>query len=230
MNRSSKPFGKAVRDAIFTAVRYSWSRANDAYLNIDTSDEAHFDEFDRRKGFPFAPAHDDAKHQDSIIYQGANYWNLRRIVRVLKPGGKDVFYDIGCGKGRCLCMLARLPIRRVVGIELDARLVEAARSNAKRLRGKRAPIEVRCQDAAMADYSEGTMYLLYCPFGPDTMHDVLEKIRQSVLENPRKITVVYYHAMFGEVLRSCAWLEQVCELQTLVSRYPISFFVNRAVA
>jgi predicted RNA methylase len=130
----------------------------------------------------------------------------------------------------CLCVLARLPLKRVVGIELDAGLVEAARRNAERLRGRRAPIEVHCQDAAGADYSDGTIYLLYCPFGPETMKDVLEKIERSMIESPRRITVVYYHAMFSEVLRSCKWLEQVHELKTLVAHYPISFFANRAAA
>jgi SAM-dependent methyltransferase len=213
------------KNTAFVVVRYLWSRINDLYLNIDTSDVSHHNDFDPQRGFPYAKPQAKAKHKDSIIYQGANFWNIRRIIRILQPQGNDVFFDIGCGKGRCLCMFGRLPLRRVVGIELDPSLVEAARSNAKRLRGKRTPIEVRCQDAATADYSEGTIYFLYWPFGIDTMKDVLENIKRSVDENPRAISIVYYHATHADVLQSAPWLQRVQELKTLTG-YPITFFVN----
>ena len=212
--------------AAFVAIRYLWNRINDLYLNIDTSDESHYQDFDPQRGFPYAKSQEKAKHKDSIIYQGANFWNIRRIIRILKPLQNDVFYDIGCGKGRCLCMLGRLALRQVVGIELDSSLVEAARSNARRLRGRRAPIEVRCQDAATADYSEGTIYFLYLPFGIETMKDVLDAIKRSIDENPRAITIVYYNALFGNVLQNIGWLKPVHELRTLTG-FPISFFVNR---
>ena len=218
---------RIITHGVFVGLRYLWSRMNDLYLNIDTSDESHYNDFDPQKGFPYAKPHENSKHKDSVIYQGANYWNVRRIIRVLQAQKNDVFYDIGCGKGRCLCMLARLRLRGVVGIELDPNLADAARRNAERLRGKRTQIEVRCQDAATTDYSEGTIYFLYWPFGKSTMLDVIENIRRSVEENPRSITIVYYNAMFSDVLQNSTWLARVRELKTL-SGYPISFFVNNA--
>jgi precorrin-6B methylase 2 len=204
-------------------LRYLWSKINDLYLNIDTSDESRFHDFDPKRGFPYAKPQEKARHKDSVIYQGADYWNIRRVIHTLQPQENDVFYDIGCGMGRCLCMFARLPLRSVVGIELDPLLVETARSNATRLRGKRTPIEIRCQDAATADYSAGTIYFLYFPFGTETMRDVLESIKRSIDENPRRVTIVYYNAMFGQVLQNVTWLKRVHELKTLTG-YPISFF------
>jgi precorrin-6B methylase 2 len=209
-------------------MRYLWSRLNDIYLNIDTSDERHHSDFDPQRGFPYAKHTEAAKHKDSIIYQGANYWNIRRIIHALQPKKDDVFYDVGCGKGRCLCMLARLPLRRVVGIELDPALVETARRNARQLRGRRTPIDVQCQDAATADYPAGTIYFFYWPFGPETMRDVLKSIERSLNDDPRKITIVYYNATLDHVLRAAPWLEYIRELKTLTG-FPISFFVNRAM-
>jgi precorrin-6B methylase 2 len=196
---------------------------NDLYLNIDTSDENHFHEFDPEKGFPYARPQKIARHKDSIIYQGADYWNIRRVIHTLQPQGNDVFYDIGCGMGRCLCMFARLPLRSVVGIELDRSLAQAALSNAARLRGKRTAIEVRCQDAATADYSAGTIYFFYFPFGTETMRDVIESIKQSIDENPRSVTIVCYSM---QVLQNVTWLKRVHELKTLTG-YPISFFSSK---
>jgi SAM-dependent methyltransferase len=224
-----KPLRKALRDAAFVGVRYVWCRANDFCLNIDTSDEAYVEDFELKGRFPYAKHQENTKHQDGLFYQAGNYRNIRRIIRVVQPRSDDGVYDIGCGKGRILCVFARLPVRRVVGIELDPTLAEAARNNANRLRGRRAPIEVRCQDAATADYDDGTIYLLYSPFGTETLLDVLGKIRLSLETNPRKITIVYYHAMFGHVFDTCHWLEKINELKTLVSGYPITFFTNRSV-
>jgi SAM-dependent methyltransferase len=210
----------------FHLARRIWSRMNDLYLNIDTSD-AGDDGVDPQRGFPYARPHDKARHQDSIIYRGADYLNIRRMIRFLAPGKNDVFYDIGCGKGRCLCMFARLALRRVVGIELDSSLSETARKNAAGLRGKRTPIDIRCEDAATADYSDGTIYFMYNPFGPQTVRDVLANIERSVIANPRKITLVYYDAMFGELLRACPWLQHVHEFKTLTG-HPVAFFVHNA--
>ena len=128
----------------------------------------------------------------------------------------------------CVC-LPHYRYGTVVGIELDLSL-EAARNNAARLWRKRTSIEIRCQDAATADYSEGTIYFLYLPFGPETMKDVLESIKRSVAQKPRAITIVYYNAAFGSVaLQNVSWLKRVHELKTLTG-YPISFFVNSGVS
>jgi hypothetical protein len=86
--------------------------------------------------------------------------------------------------GRILCVFARKNIRRCIGIELFEDLCEISRANALRLRGRRASIEVICTDAAVADLSEGTIYYMYNPFGPATLHGVLENIMRSLLQAP----------------------------------------------
>ena len=130
------------------------------------------------------------------------YWHLRRM----KLKSDDVFFDIGCGAGRLVCLAARLKIRKVVGIELDSELAALARQNVGALRNRRCPVEVMCGDAATADYGEGTAFFLNNPFGSDTVRAVLEAIRDSLIAARRRTRIVYMHPVHHRVLEECGWL------------------------
>jgi len=77
---------------------------------------------------------------DATRYEAIPYWLLTRIVQVVKPRPEDVFFDIGCGKGRALAMFAQCPIKKCVGVEIDPALAQVAERNAASLRGRVAPI------------------------------------------------------------------------------------------
>ena len=96
-------------------------------------------------------------HYDSTHYATMSYSTIWSILDHLSLGPSDVFVDIGSGRGRVLCCAAQYPVERVVGVDLSEPLCEAARENARRLRGRRAPISVQ---ASMADdfaYSAATV-------------------------------------------------------------------------
>ena len=86
-------------------------------------------------------------HGDIVYYEPLIYFNVRRMLRLLDLQTDDVRYDIGCGKGRILCVAARRRLKKVVGVELFEELCAAARANAARLRGRKTPIDVVCGDA-----------------------------------------------------------------------------------
>ena len=170
----------------------------------------------------FSAANTRSKHRDGVAYQGADYQNTRRIIRVLDPGGNDCVYDIGSGMGRVACLFARRPLRRFIGIDFDPSLCAAARENAARLTKKRAPIDIRCEDAANADLREGTLYFLYNPFGIGTLRDLLDNLEKSLDRKPRKVRMVYYNSLHeGEFVRRPSWMKYL-EIETLTRR-PISF-------
>ncbi len=113
-----------------------------------------------------------------------------------------------------------------MGIELNNTLCNAARVNAARLRGKKAPMEIRCEDAAKADVSDGTIYFLFNPFGADTMRDVLAGIKQSLAANPRKVTLVYFNPVLVETLRASGWMREVDGFKTFTGGQ-FTFWTNR---
>ncbi len=206
--------------------KLKWSTLNDFWLNINTTEDqpvrrSLIDDGSHLKG-DFS---DKAAHYDNNYYESPDYVYVRRIARSFINPENEVFYDIGCGKGRILCVMAQKPFKRVVGIDLFEGLCEDARANAGRLRGRKAPITIRCEDAAKADISDGTVYFMFNPFGPATMQDVLENMRQSLVTRPRQITIIYYNAAHANILRSSGWLAEVNQFLTATGRC-VSFWRN----
>ena len=143
---------------------------------------------------------------DADEYQVVDYLLLRRYMEPVRAGPDDVLIDIGCGMGRVLCVFARTRLRKCIGIEFGEELASIAKRNALSLRGRRAPIEIRVGDAAKADYSEGTIFWIYNPFGERTMHAVLSRLGQSLSTSPRRIQIVYVNPVCEAVFRQFSWL------------------------
>jgi predicted RNA methylase len=168
-----------------------------------------------------------AKHADSGRYEVPDYFYMRKVQNVMNPGPEDVVFDLGCGMGRFVCLMARRKVRKCVGVELDPQLCKVAQENAQRLRGRKAPIQIVCADAASADLSSGTMYYMYNPFGRATMHDVLRSICFSLSRNPRNITIAYYNSILTELFQETGWLEKFHEFR-IQSGMPVTFWRNRS--
>jgi len=147
-----------------------------------------------------------SSQNDQDIYLPTDYLLIAYLFMPIAFGPADVFIDIGCGLGRVVLMAARRPIRRAIGIEYDPPLALPAERNARQLRGAKAPIEIRNQDATEAEYSEGTIFWLYNPFGEATMQIVLERLRQSLRTSPRRITIIYVFPVFAPLLDAQSWL------------------------
>jgi len=60
------------------------------------------------------------------------------------------------------------------------------------LEKKNTHVEIIHNDATKFDPSEGTIFFMYNPFGLKTLNRVLDNIKKSLINNPRKIRIVYY--------------------------------------
>ena len=204
--------------------QFAWIAMNEWYLNIDTSDKVQYEE---TPGWWRGPKTSAARHQDNCAYGTPDYYYIYRIIKVLNPQPDDVVYDIGSGKGRILCVMSRRNVKKCVGIELFEGLCVAARANAGKMRRRRAPIEIRCEDASVADVSDGTVYFLFNPFGKETLTEMLVNIENSLTKNPRRIRIVYYNSVCREVFDGCKSLKRYSEFRTF-NGLEIAFYESTA--
>lgn len=151
-------------------------------------------------------------------YFPLSYGALARIGQQMALGPDDVLYDVGCGKGRALCMFARQNLRACVGIEIDPVLAGIARANAVRMRGRRTPVVIHECNATVADYADATVFLLYNPFGPATLARWLARVQAALATQPRDIRIIYAHPVHEAVLADSGWLRRV-------AGFPVSFQV-----
>src|SRR6266850_6642999 len=142
-------------------------------------------------------------------YMTLSYRDNIRILKTINLTRDDIFVDIGCGKGRMLCCSALSDVREAIGVEQSPELCAIARSNAARLRGRRAPITIIQARAQEFDYRKGTVFYLYNPFDQSVLGQVLEKLRSSLDEARRPVRIVYAHLDHEECLEACPWLEKV---------------------
>jgi hypothetical protein len=147
----------------------------------------------------YYPQEDASQNRDMTCYVPTPFLYLEELRDSLRMTPEDVFVDIGAGKGRVICFMAGLKLKKVVGVELDPVLRDAARKNIERLKVRNSPIELAAVDAADYDVSEGTVFFFFYPFKHTTFNRVLQNIKKSLGTHPRSVRLVY---------RSCSYRER----------------------
>jgi predicted RNA methylase len=145
----------------------------------------------------------------------------------LKP--TDVVVDLGCGKGRVVCVAATYPVKSVVGVEIDPPLCELAEKNGARMRGRRAPVSFACVSATDFDYDDVNIVVMFHPFGADTMRVVLSRWEESLERKPRSFRIVYGNPILSPMLAAKPWLRLYeCWNPSTWSRvkFPVHFYQN----
>ncbi|KAK3270301.1 hypothetical protein CYMTET_21295 [Cymbomonas tetramitiformis] len=84
----------------------------------------------------------------------------KRLLQLAKVTKVDKVYDIGCGDGRLLIEAASRYGARGVGFELNADLVEEARSTVQR-ENLQDLVEIKHEDAKSADLTQATVVTMY---------------------------------------------------------------------
>ncbi|MBV8359053.1 MAG: class I SAM-dependent methyltransferase [Deltaproteobacteria bacterium] len=188
-----------------------FSRSGREELTFDTSygvetdgivEPAHFGLYDH--GYSVA---------DAVHYAPTK---PRRLVYLLNNLTIDyrqfTFVDIGAGKGRALLLAAKLPFRRVVGVEFSPGLATIAQKNAEifaRINPGSAPIEVICGDASEYELpNENLVIYLFNPFNGATFARFLTGLERSLRDNFRTVYVVYWSPMSEQQLTQCGFLEK----------------------
>jgi SAM-dependent methyltransferase len=128
---------------------------------------------------------------------------LRTAFRELGFTDRDVFVDFGSGKGRAVYWAARYPFRRVIGVELSARLSTIARRNIDRNRHRLTCRDIELVTADVTQYAipdDVTVVYLYNPFHGDIFADVVERLCASVRRNPRQLCLIYVNPVLHDLL------------------------------
>jgi hypothetical protein len=86
--------------------------------------------------------------------------HIRKIMRLASAGRRDVFFDLGCGKGQlCVVAVTEFGVRKAVGVELHRGRAAKAAEYVRGL-GLSDRIEIWNEDYMESDLGEAT--LVYC--------------------------------------------------------------------
>ena len=108
-----------------------------------------------------------------------------------------MFADIGSGKGRVVFQAARrYPLRRVIGVELSAKLNDVARAN---LDAERDRLLCRNVELVTADVLEWavpddlTIAYLFNPFRGGVFAGFAERLAEAVARRRRPLRIIYVY-------------------------------------
>lgn len=119
------------------------------------------------------------------------------VLQVLANSGyitkKDTIIDFGCGKGRVDFYLAYSTKAKMIGIEYDLRLYNAAMKNHESAISSNRVSFVNCCASEYEIPSSVTGVYFFNPFSVEILEKVIDNITTSQEQNPRDIKLFFYY-------------------------------------
>ena len=139
----------------------------------------------------------DTSH--ATIYMPVSYQMLEEAIAQLNPL-KPIhhFLDIGCGKGRALCVAAHYGILKLTGIDLSKELCADAKINLEQTRLNLPSINYSIINNDAFYYiipADVDCIFLFNPFDELIMSGVVKNIMESFKACPRNITIAYVNPL-----------------------------------
>lgn len=134
----------------------------------------------------------------ATIYMPASYDLLENFFSRINLKEYHHFVDIGCGKGRAICVAASFGAKKITGVELSKDLCVSAKENLQKTKEKYPDFiyDVYNNDAFYFQIEKDVdCIFMFNPFDETIMSGVLENIEASLQKNPRKITVIYINPL-----------------------------------
>lgn len=141
----------------------------------------------------------------ATVYMPITYFQLEEIFTALPAIPRKHFLDIGCGKGRAVCVAAYHDYSKVTGIDFSKQFCTEASHNLQITKDRLSTLDfcVIHEDAANVDIpGDVDCIFLFNPFDIVIMKKVVNNIGKSLKSYPRNLHVAYanplYKALFIE--------------------------------
>jgi SAM-dependent methyltransferase len=149
-------------------------------------------------------------------YQGASYFILFSIFNKLPEDIKNSnFVDYGCGKGRALFVAEQCGFTKLIGVDIAKELIDDANTNklVYQKKNNQSEFHFLFNDATTFQIPENTsVFYFFNPFGKDIMQKVIQNIKESLKQNPRKIYCIYLNPKYKSVFDHSGF-KQFCEIK-----------------
>lgn len=135
----------------------------------------------------------------ATVYMPANYMLLEDVFNFLPKNGPSHFIDIGCGKGRALCVASHHGFEKVTGIDFSKEFCSTALLNLQQTQSKFPCLQysVINQDALLAYIPDDADCLFFFnPFDEFVMHLVAGKLLESLHKSPRDVYILYLNPLY----------------------------------
>jgi len=139
-----------------------------------------------------------------VFYQQTPARIIFELAEQAQLNREDVFFDIGSGLGHVAILVNLLSGATTIGTEYEPAYCNYANTCTSQL--NLPDVQFVNADARYADYSRGTVFFMYTPFGGSILDDMLGVLQKE--SQKRNIRIFTYGPCSPHVFRQ-AWLECV---------------------
>lgn len=136
-------------------------------------------------------------------YQGASYYILFSIFEKLTIETRHFpLIDYGCGKGRALFVAEQCGFTNLIGVDIAKELIDDANANKAVYlkKDKHSNIDFLFEDATKFQIpKDALVFYFFNPFGEEILQQVIDNIKESVKQHPRKIYCIYLNPKYKAV-------------------------------
>ncbi|UEG48580.1 class I SAM-dependent methyltransferase [Ferruginibacter lapsinanis] len=146
----------------------------------------------------------------ATIYMPVSYDMLEIAFTQSIFSTKNHFLDIGCGKGRALCVAGIEGFKKITGIDFSSQLCNKAKENIATIKQQIPNALFTIIEADASSFiipSDVDCIFLFNPFDEFIMTKVVDNIIQSITTNPRKIQVIYVNPLYKKLFIKKAFTE-----------------------
>jgi SAM-dependent methyltransferase len=146
----------------------------------------------------------------ATIYMPVSYDLLDDIFNQLNIRDNSHFLDIGCGKGRALCVAAHKGFNKITGIDLSKEFCNETEKNLAVTKRHFPGLQSKVinNDAFYFEIPGDVDHIfMFNPFDDVVMDAVAENILESFEINPRKITLIYVNPLYKQELLDVGFKE-----------------------
>jgi SAM-dependent methyltransferase len=188
-------------------IRYFWYIASNWGLSIGLFSLYHEIRGERKyninttsysKLSQYKLAQDNLKH--ATEYMPANYSILEHLFMKLPDDAfAGRFLDIGCGKGRAICVATHVGFTAITGIDFAKELIVDAEKNIQQTKQFFPAVHYNLLWKDISTFEiepDTTTFFLFNPFDEVMMKTVVKKIIKSQKQYPRPVYVMYASPRF----------------------------------
>jgi SAM-dependent methyltransferase len=148
--------------------------------------------------------------------------SLEHVLDPLKITSHDAIVDLGCGKGGAIITLAKYPFRLIAGVEISSDLVKIAQNNFLKL--KISDVVLHCCDAGkFVELDEFNYIYMNNPFPCDVVEEVMINVSNSLMRNPRDLTMIYRWPICRKEVMESSLFEEIDDFS--IAKIP--YCINR---
>jgi 16S rRNA G966 N2-methylase RsmD len=138
----------------------------------------------------------------ATIYMPVSYLLLEKIFEQLPTRQGKHFVDIGCGKGRALCIAASKGYQKITGVDFSAQLCASAVKNLDAIKTGIPSLNYSVLNMDAADFTipaDADCIFLFNPFNENLTGLVANNIINSLTQTQRMLHVVYVNPLYKKL-------------------------------